>query len=83
MRWHAACRVFDPTAFRVFRDCSLVQAAAALAAAADLESVETLLQHHPFTLMPHLLDILASVPETVPPSQYLHLLPKVRHGSHI
>ena len=60
---------------------SLPQAAAALAAGADLESVETLLQHHPYTLMPHLLDILASVPETVPPGDYLHLLPKVHHGS--
>ena len=81
-RWHAACRVFDSAAFRAFRDCSLVQAAAALAARADLESVETLMQHHAYTLTPHLLDILASVPETVPPSQYLHLLPKVSHGSH-
>ena len=69
-------------AFRAFRDCSLAQAAAALAAAADLESVNMLLRHHPYTLMPHLLDILASVPETVPPSQYLHLLPKVNIGSH-
>ena len=72
--------MFDPAAFRAFRDCSLVQAAAALAAGACLESVETMLQHHAYTLTPHLLDILASVPETVPPSQYLHLLSMVRHG---
>lgn len=70
-------RVFDPAAFRALRDGSLAEAAAAFAGDAHLEPLEKLLLHHPITLAPHLLDIVSSFPETVPPTQYLHLLPKV------
>ena len=73
----SSCRYYDPAAFTLFRDCSLAEPAAAYAAGGEVACVEKLLLHHPVTLMPRILEILDSIPETLPPSEYLHLLPKV------
>ena len=70
-------RCYDPAAFTLFRDCSLADSAAAYAAEGEVACIEKLLLHHPVTVMPRLLEILDSIPETLPPRAYLHLLPKV------
>ena len=44
-------------------------------------AVEKLLSQHPVTLMPHVLHILSAFPETMHPTEFLHLLPQVCSGS--
>lgn len=72
-----SCRAFEPHAFAQYRDCPLKEITAAFASSGGIEAAATLLQHHPYTLTPHILDILSSFPETLPPKTYLNLLPMV------
>ena len=77
VRPKSSCRYYDAAAFALFRDCSLAESAAAYAAEGEVASIEKLLLHHPVTVTPCLLEVLDSIPETLPPREYLHLLPKV------
>ncbi|KAK9810372.1 hypothetical protein WJX72_009621 [[Myrmecia] bisecta] len=67
---------FDAAAYTEFRDCVTTEAAMAFARMGEVQSLATMLTRHPFTLAPNLLAILDSVPETVPPSAFLQLLPE-------
>ena len=73
---NVCCRVFDPAGYADFRDSSLKEAAMAFASSGSAAAVRKLLQRHPFTLMPHVLDILSCFPETLPPKIYIDILPK-------
>lgn len=68
---------FDPAAFEDFSECVLKAAAAAFAQVGDVAGLGILLARHPYTLMPNLLEILSSLPETMEPKQYASLLPQV------
>ena len=72
-----APRGFSPEAFSGFRSCLVKTAAEAFARAGAIPQLETLLQRHALVLMPSLLDVLACLPETISPSAFEHLLPKV------
>ncbi len=76
-RFQLSCRYYDAAAYTAFRNCSLADFAAAHAAEGEVECIKKLLIHHPVTVMPHLLEILDSLPESLPPREYLSLLAKV------
>ncbi len=71
------CRAYSAAAFEEFKDASLKAIAAALARCGALGLLQALLRAHPYSLAPHLLQLLDALPETLPPAAYLHLLPQV------
>ena len=71
------CRAYDAAAFEDFKDAALRNIAAALGGCGAVAVLEKLLRSHPYSLAPHLLELLSSFPETLAPAAYLHLLPKV------
>lgn len=72
------CRAFDPGGYGEFQECTLKEAAMAFAASGSAAAVKKMLQRHPYTLMPHVLEILSCFPETLPPKSYADILPKAR-----
>lgn len=69
---------WSPEAYAALRDCTVADAAAALARAGRTAALPLLLQRHPHALLPSLLDALACVPETADVKQYAPLLRQVR-----
>lgn len=74
------CSAWNPAAFASLRDCTIAEAAAALASAGRLAALPLLLQRHPRALLPSVLEVLTAIPETLDPKQYAPLLRQV--GSH-
>ena len=70
----SSSRKYDQEGYEAFKDAVLSSVAAELAAAGRLSSLDHLLQLHLYTLMPSLLEVLASLPETMPVAEYRHLL---------
>ena len=48
--------------------------AAELAAAGALDQLQRLMQLHPYSLMPSMLDVLSALPETMPVADFRQLL---------
>lgn len=77
--WLCCCRSYSLLAFAEFRERSLTEIAAAYARASDLQALSWLTNSCPYSLMPQLLDILLSVPETVPIQEIVSFIQKVLH----
>lgn len=71
------CSSWNAAAYAALRDCTVAEAASALAAAGRLAALPLLLQRHPRALMPSALEVLSCIPETVDPKQYTPLLRQV------
>ena len=74
-------RAWVPAAYASFRDCTVAEAAAALAAAGRLAALPLLLQRHPRALVPAALDALGSAAETLDAKQYMPVLRQVGASS--
>ena len=61
-------------AYEDFKDCLLSEAACQLASTGNVAQLGELLQLHPHILLPSLLDILSTLPATMPVSAYTPLL---------
>lgn len=61
--------------YRKFRAMPLNEAALTLAESGKIGALNLLFKRHPYSLAPFILDILASIPETVPVQTYGQLLP--------
>ena len=70
-------RAWNPAAYAALRDCTVAEAALALAAAGRLGALPVLLQRHPRALLPSVLDALSAIPETAEVKQYAPLLRQV------
>lgn len=68
------CRAYSPQAYVQLRDCTIAEAASALAAAQRWEELAMLLARHPYVLLPSVLDALAAAPETADPAKLVPLL---------
>ncbi|GJP76962.1 hypothetical protein CLOP_g7404 [Closterium sp. NIES-67] len=66
---------YDPKQYRIFLLLPLQSAAQRFASAGRISALHILLQRHPFSLSPHLLSLLSSLPETLPPHSYRAILP--------
>lgn len=58
-----------------FRSMPLTEAAVALAERSKIGALNLLFKRHPYSVSPRILDILSSIPETVPVESYCQLLP--------
>lgn len=76
-RCSSSCSTWNAAAFVALRDCTVGEAASALASAARLAALGTLLQRHPRALAASVLDALACIPETLDPKQCAPLLRQV------
>lgn len=68
------CR-FSVQEYSKFRVMPINEAAVALAESGKIGAVNLLFKRHPYSLSPFMLEILASIPETVPVQTYGQLLP--------
>ena len=71
------CRSYSLSAFAQFRDNSLTEIAVAYAQASDLDALSRLATHCPFAIIPQLLDILQSLPETMAIQDIITFIQKV------
>lgn len=67
-------RAWSPAAFASLRDCTVAEAASALATAGRLQALPMLLARHPWALLPSMLDVMSAVPETVDAKELAPLL---------
>ncbi|CAL9082320.1 unnamed protein product [Musa acuminata var. zebrina] len=58
-----------------FRSMPLTEASVALAERSKIGALNLLFKRHPYSVSPRILDILSSIPETVPVESYCQLLP--------
>ncbi|XP_020112692.1 MAG2-interacting protein 2 [Ananas comosus] len=66
---------FSPEEYKKFRSVPLTETAIVLAGSGKVGALNLLFKRHPYTLSPNVLQILSSVPETVPVQSYSQLLP--------
>ncbi|WOK95367.1 MAG2-interacting protein 2 [Canna indica] len=66
---------FSAQDYCMFRSKPLAEAAIALAETSKIGALNLLFKRHPFSVSPKILDILSSIPETVPIESYCQLLP--------
>lgn len=71
---------WSPAAFAALRDCTVAEAACALASAGRLQALPVLLARHPRALLPSILDVLGAAPETLDAKQLAPLLRQVRRA---
>ena len=76
--WMYLARQYDANAFEDLRDVPLIEAAIALARSGKVAGLTELLRRHPYALTMHKLDLLSELPETLPLSTYVALLPAVQ-----
>lgn len=67
-------RQYSPDAYKDFRDCVLEDAASEFARVGAFSALAVLFKYHPYSLVPHLLEILDCLPDTVPPGELAELL---------
>lgn len=67
-------RQYCPEAYADFRDCVLEDAACEFARVGSFAALAVLFNYHPYSLVPHLLEILDCLPDTVPPGELADLL---------
>ncbi|XP_047324264.1 MAG2-interacting protein 2 [Impatiens glandulifera] len=66
---------FSMQEYRKFRVVPIREAAVTLAESGKIGALNLLFKRHPYSLMPFMLEILDSIPETVPVQSYQQLLP--------
>lgn len=66
---------FSSQEYCKFRSVPLSEVAIALAESGKIGALNLLFKRHPYSISPRILDILSSIPETVPVQSYSQLLP--------
>lgn len=66
---------FSVQEYNKFRSMPINEAAVALAESGKIGALNLLFKRHPYSLSPFVLEVLASIPETVPIQMYGQLLP--------
>ncbi|XP_072965166.1 MAG2-interacting protein 2 isoform X1 [Typha angustifolia] len=66
---------FSPQEYTKFRSTPLTETALVLAESGKIGALNLLFKRHPYTVSPSVLNILSSIPETVPVQSYSQLLP--------
>lgn len=66
---------FSSQEYCKFRSVCLAEVALALAESGKIGALNLLFKRHPYSISPRILDILSSIPETVPVQSYGQLLP--------
>ncbi|XP_076915022.1 MAG2-interacting protein 2-like [Bidens hawaiensis] len=66
---------FSAQDYSKFRSLPINKAATALAESGKIGALNLLFKRHPYSISPYMLDVLASIPETVPVQTYAQLLP--------
>jgi hypothetical protein len=74
---------FDTTDFSRYRDGSIVDLAVDLAICENFNALKGMAIRHSAEVMPHLLSVLLCVPEYVPPSTFMFLLPKAQQSGKV
>lgn len=78
---HLAAEKYSPAAFRLLRSHSPLENSARAAKLGDTITVDCLMSgRHAAIISPHWLAVLSNFPETLNPSEYKDLLPRVEEG---